>query len=122
MKPTKSEEALPIPEVWRPTLREIVKSFAEGDFLLNRTIAMVSPVAVKTAHHIENSVADYGETLIELPEKTWRSSQYYWTATHWEVLVDLWTAEAGRSDLVLFVDVYEVEAAFCFQVYLVYVP
>ena len=45
-----------------------------------------------------------------------------WMGTHWEVLVDLWTKEEGRSDLVLHVKVVEDGASPRFTVHLVYVP
>jgi hypothetical protein len=54
-----------------------------------------------TAEQIRRYLADYGCTLVELPEDTWQTSVSQWMETHWEVLVDLWTAEEGRSDLVL---------------------
>jgi hypothetical protein len=42
--------------------------------------------------------------------------------THWELLVDLWTAEEGRSDLVLQGDVFETNSGTCFTIRSVYVP
>jgi hypothetical protein len=41
---------------------------------------------------------------------------------HWDVLVDLWTKEEGRSDLVLGVKVTELAGEPRFTVQLVYVP
>jgi len=42
--------------------------------------------------------------------------------THWEVLVDLWTVESGKSDLVLDARVFEQETGFRIEIHSVYVP
>lgn len=41
---------------------------------------------------------------------------------YWDVLVDLYMAEAGAGDLVLHARVYEENARYVFEVHLVYVP
>lgn len=50
------------------------------------------------------------------------SSVSQWMGTHWEVLVDLWTIESGRSDLVLTVFVLETTDGFRFEIDSVHVP
>jgi len=112
----------PIASAWRPTFREIVSAFVDGDFRLERSIESVEPVPEVTANQIRDYIEDHGETLIELPEETWKSSVAQWMGTHWAVLVDLWTEGEGRSDLVLDARVYETEAGYRFNVHLVYVP
>lgn len=67
-------------------------------------------------------VTDYGATLVELPDESWETSASQWMAGHWEVLVDLWTAEEGRSDLVLDARVFERGAGFEIELHLLYVP
>jgi len=42
--------------------------------------------------------------------------------TGWQVLVDLWTQEEGRSDLALHLHVAESAGGYRFAVHLVYVP
>jgi hypothetical protein len=42
--------------------------------------------------------------------------------TYWDVLVDLWTVESGRSDLALILRVYESEEEFRFEIESVHVP
>ena len=59
---------------------------------------------------------------MELPEDTWTTSLTQWNGPHWEFWVDLWTAEAGRSDMVLFGKVVEAGDAYRFELRLVYVP
>jgi hypothetical protein len=61
-------------------------------------------------------------SLIELPDETWKTSVSIWVGTYWEALVDLWTAEEGRSDLVLSVEIRESDATYDFDVYGIMVP
>lgn len=116
------ERAHPVSTVWRPLLRRIVQAVAEGNEQalggMEPTIA-VSPTAI---NDMVASVADYGETVIDLPEETWNSSIAQWMGTHWDVLVDLWTVESGRSDLVLAVRVFEYGGDYRFEVDSIYVP
>ena len=113
---------LPIPSVWRPIFRQIVKAFVIYDYRLESAVSGVMPISAATAEHVEQYISDYGETLIELPEETWESSVCIWMGDRWDVLVDLWSLEEGRSDLVLSMHVSESTAGFAFEVYMVYVP
>ncbi len=83
----KVDEAMsqqPIPEAWRPLLREVVRA---------------------------------------LPEETWRTSCAQPVSTdRCEVLVDLWTAESGRNDMVLDGWFDTSAARPTFHVHMVYVP
>lgn len=111
----------PIATRWRPTLRLIVSRFVAGDFELEG-IPGVEPVSAAKAAQMRDYVADYGETLIPLPEETWATSVAMWMGGDWHALVDLWTAESGGSDMVLDLDVHETDDGFRFHVHLVYVP
>ena len=91
----------PIPVDWRPRLAKIVAAFSEGDFALRRGVEGVQPVAAATATQVRDYLEDYGATLAALPEQSWETSVCCWSGHHWDVLVDLWTREEGRSDLVL---------------------
>ena len=83
----------------------------------------VEPVTDGQAADIKDNVAAYGDvTLIDLPPATWDTSVAMWMESHWEVLVDLWTAEEGPSDLVLHLMAYEDGATYRFMVHMVYVP
>lgn len=112
----------PIPTEWRAVLRDVVRAFAVHDYQINCGIPAVSPVSVETAQHIQNYIRDYGATLAELPEETWRTSVCIWSGGHWDVLIDLWTREEGQSDLVLAVQVTEDGSAFAFKIQMIYVP
>ena len=119
----KDEDAAhPIASAWRPTLREIIKAFAQGDYALKRGVRSVAPVSAATADQIRTYLADYGETLAELSDETWKTSVSQWMGTHWDVLVDLWTVESGESDMALSARVFKVEDGFRIEIDSVHVP
>jgi hypothetical protein len=119
---TNTNAAHSIATAWRPTLREIVKAFLRGDYALTEPIEFVAPVSRSSATQIRGYIADYGETLIELPDETWTTSVAQWMGGFWEILVDLWTAESGRSDMVLHAQVFEAKGSFRIKLHAVYVP
>ncbi|GAA2194491.1 DUF7668 domain-containing protein [Micromonospora lupini] len=119
------DEALdvPIPEVWRPTLRAIVDSLVRRDTVVGAGLPSVDPVSPETSQLCLQAIDDYGDaTLISLPDESWDTSVACWYGDRWRCLIDLWTAEDGRSDLVLDVDVFESGPGYRFSVHLVYVP
>ncbi|WP_172572425.1 DUF7668 domain-containing protein [Vibrio vulnificus] len=118
----KDEVQRPIPTVWRQTFCQIVSSFVDHDYLLNRSIEGLVPVAQDIADQIEIYVKDYDENLVALPEQTWDSSVCMWMGTHWDVLIDLWTETEGLSDLVLQAKVFESKDGYKYQIEMVYVP
>lgn len=120
--PVQDDEQHPVPPIWRPTLGRVVEALVAGDYALSRGITGVSLRTPDTAEQMRAYVADYGETLVTLPEATWDTSLSQWTGKHWEVLVDLFTEESRPSDLVMQVHVFPAGDAFRFEVHLVYVP
>lgn len=114
--------AHPVAEAWRSTVRAIVKAIADGDYGLARPIPHVAPLEAVTARRIRSNISAYGERITHLPEEAWKSSVAQWMGTHWEVLIDLWTAESGRSDLVLHIDVFDQSSGYEFRVVSIYVP
>ncbi|EID4343221.1 TPA: hypothetical protein ACGU88_004467 [Vibrio vulnificus] len=118
----KDEVQRPIPTVWRQTFCQIVSSFVDHDYLLNRSIEGLVPVAQDIADQIEIYVKDCDENLVALPEQTWDSSVCMWMETHWDVLIDLWTETEGLSDLVLQAKVFESKDGYKYQIEMVYVP
>jgi hypothetical protein len=117
-----TENEGPIPSVWRPILKNIVDAFVKEDYLLAGGISGVAPVSEETAAQVRDYIHDYGAKLVELPQQSWDTSACIWTGDHWDALIDLWTEDEGRSDLVLEVDVSEVGADYLVTVYMVYVP
>jgi hypothetical protein len=112
----------PIPSAWRPMLRAVVQCFVEGDYCLARGVAGVEPVTAATAEQIRDYLTEYGATLVALPDDTWQTSVAQWMGTHWQILVDLWTAEEGRSDMVLDGSVVETGEGPRLTIHMAYVP
>jgi hypothetical protein len=111
----------PVPTEWREALSSIANAFAIHNYGLVG-LATVEPLDEERAGYIASNIKAYGCTLCELNEESWESSICSWQVGHWVVLVDLFTVEEGRSDLVLHVLVHEHEGGFSFKVHLVYVP
>ncbi len=109
------EEELPIPLIWRHTLKSIVNAFVIKDYKLIESIDKVSPISNDTAKQIENYIKDYGEELISLPEETWNSSRYIYCGNYWNILIDLYTENEGISDLCLNVEVKEEKDTYSFD-------
>lgn len=120
--PVKDEAERLIPSAWRPTFVRIVDALVRRDYRLQAGVPGVAPVSEDTAAHIRDYVQDYGATLAALPEESWETSLCHWTGSHWDALVDLWTEEEGRSDLVLEVRVRETDDGCLVNVHMVYVP
>lgn len=116
------DRAHPLPEAWRPVLRKVVRALAGTGSELSSGMASVAPISPATLAEMRHHVADYGETLIDLPDDVWITSVSQWMGTHWDVLLDLWTRESGRSDMVLSVRVFEVAGEYRFDIDSVYVP
>lgn len=112
----------PIPTAWRAALCRIVDAFVEGDYGLLDGLSEVEAVSSETASHVQSCVHDYGATLRPLPQESWDTSVCIWTGSHWDLLVDLYTIEEGRSDLVLGASVVDTSAGFKISVHMVYVP
>jgi hypothetical protein len=113
----------PVPQQWRATLAAIVDSLVRKDAILAAGVDSVDPVPPDTTASCLDAVDAYGGvTLLPVPDETWKTSVALWRGGHWEVLVDLWTAEEGRSDLLLAVDVFEHDDGYRFRIHLVYVP
>lgn len=108
-----------VDEAFRPTLTWMANEIAAG------RAPQASNVRLRTADTwdvIVDIVEDYGETLVSLPEAAWETSVSQWMGGHWHVLVDLYTAAEGQSDLVMDVSIAETEAGFEYILHLVYVP
>jgi hypothetical protein len=112
----------PVPSAWRSTLVFVVEAFKEGDFTLRNGISGVRAISLYDAKLITDNIKDYGAQLVSLPEKAWETSVCQWMQGYWVVLVDLFTAEEGASDLVLSVRVYEENGTYAFDIQSVYVP
>ncbi|MGV9213995.1 DUF7668 domain-containing protein [Micromonospora sp. RB23] len=112
-----------IPQAWRPTLKAVVDSLVRRDAAIGAGLPPVDPVPSELSQKCLQAVDNYGAvTLITPPDECWNTSVALWLGDHWRCLVDLWTEEEGRSDLVLDVDVFEHGPGYRYRVNLVYVP
>jgi hypothetical protein len=112
----------PIPASWRPTLWGIVQVYVQRRYELAAELAHVAPISPSVAKQIREYIEDYGEELIDLPDEAWDTSVCRWMGTHLDVIVDLWTTESGRSDMVLSVRVFEDNGGYRFEIDSVHVP
>lgn len=122
-KPVEADDRkLPVPLVWRPVVRQVVEALRRGDPRRAADVPGVAPVSAETSTQIRDYLADYGETLVSLPEASWETSIARWAGGAWDALIDLWTEGEGRSDLVLHLRVHETQTDYRFDVGMVYVP
>lgn len=113
------ENEVPVPQAWRSTLTAIVDALIQGGEPSLPQVSLQSPDVWASA---QENIRAYGAHLRKLPDESWNSSVCIWYGDYWDVLVDLYTEEEGRSDLVLQVHVYEVGDEYRYEVVLVYVP
>ena len=111
-----------IPSAWRPVLKSVVDAFAREDYALKDGLSGVAPISAETARQVREYIEDYGAKLIELPPQSWDTSVCIWMGDHWDGLIDLWTEDEGRSDLVLEVRVSEAGSGYLVDIHMVYVP
>lgn len=117
-----AENERSVPTSWRPIFSDIVKAFVAQDYRISYGIENVAMINSETAKQIQEYIEDYGEQLVPLPEETWETSIYLWQGNYWDVIIDLWTAGEGRSDMILSAKVTEKEGTYNINVYMVYVP
>ena len=123
ISPHKDESEGPVPELWRPTFSAVVDSLVERALTIGGGLPEVEPVPDAVREQCLSAVDNYGDVdLVPLPQETWKSSVTAWQGDHWLCLIDLWTEQEGRSDLVLEAEVRERTLGFRFTVNMVYVP
>ncbi len=111
-----------VPDQWHHTIATVVDALLEGDYRLQGTPECVKRLGAVDATCIERTLKGYGERLGPLPSEAWKTSVCHWLDGWWEVYVDLWTASAEKTDLVLKMRVDEVNEEFRFAVKSVHVP
>lgn len=113
------ENEIAVPQAWRPTLAVIVDALIQSG---EPSLPHVTLQAPDVWAGGKESIRAYGAHLKSLPDESCKSSVCIWYGEFWNVLVDLYTEEEGRSDLVLQAHVYEVGDEYRYEVVLVYVP
>lgn len=95
-------EASPVPERWRPQLDLLVRRVVRGDF---DGLAADGYFVVVEGDKPENFglwIREYGETLVDLPDRAWELSDHGpdLEPNHWWVVIPMWSSD-GPSDLSL---------------------
>jgi hypothetical protein len=111
-----------VPNDWRPVIVQVVDWIACGMVRCMDETVPVEPVGELLRDSIRKNIDAYGESLSTLPLEAWRTSVAQWMDGYWDVVVDLWTVESGRSDLVLDLSVFEQVGGYQFRLGGVYVP
>ena len=113
---------LPIPTIWRATLKSLGDSFVFGTQLVSEDKVSIEPIDEETTKINRSNIEDYPDTIGRLTEITWVSSVCAWTGNSWEVLVDLSTSDGQVSDLVMHVEIRETGDCYIIEPGLIYVP
>ena len=116
------ESERPIPHAWRDALASIVRALACGDYSLSSLPDHFIRPTPQDAVRIKAAISDYGTTITELPAESWDTSVCIWYDPEWDALIDLWSIEEGRSDLVLHAKIKEKDQGYTYEIHLVYVP
>jgi hypothetical protein len=120
--PTKEDGEFPVPSSWRGVFHDVVEALRKADFNLCSAPECVERLTYADAELISRNIQSYGDSLVELPKETWKSSIYRWMDDKWVVLIDLFTKDEGSSDLVMFANVYESPHGYRFEIESVHVP
>ncbi|MGD9956589.1 MAG: hypothetical protein AB7O74_16185 [Candidatus Nanopelagicales bacterium] len=103
-------DEIPVPERWHHAFADVVHRVIARDFDgLNRD-GLLDPVHASRPSQIAHWIDRYPGTLVDLPEAAWATADCSPVQDRpgaWWVVVDLWTAEEGRSDLTL--EAYVIE-------------
>ncbi|QNE17818.1 hypothetical protein F1D05_07740 [Kribbella qitaiheensis] len=92
---------MPVPERFRPLLAHVIDLVAAGDL---DGLRRDPRIALSDPDDPLYWVREYPGTVVKLPEEAWEFAEVIIArddGVTWSVAVDLWTAEEGRSDLIL---------------------
>jgi hypothetical protein len=101
----------------------MVEAFKDKDFERLNTLPSVQCIDVAYAAEIAENIDAYGAHLMSLAEEAWHTSVcLYMENESWQAIIDLFTVEEGRSDLILDLFIVKKEDQFIFQINNIYVP
>jgi hypothetical protein len=92
---------VPVPDGFRAPITDLVDALVRGDFASLERDGRSGRVG---ADGLRRSIAEYGRTLIALPDQAFdlaESGTVTARPGEWWIVVPMWTAEQGRSDLSL---------------------
>jgi hypothetical protein len=94
----------PVPERWRPALSSVIHRLVERDYDGLVRDGLFEPGYDARPAQVARWIEEYPATLVDLPDEAWATSIWGRVVVEqdtWWVVVDLWSAEEGRSDLSL---------------------
>lgn len=115
-------DELPVPSVWRDTIRVIVAAIVDGDYHLENTPDNIIALDKKSAEINAENIESYPDVLRSLHDTTWNTSICQWANGYWQLLIDLSVCGGETSDLVLHIKVKENGNTYIFEPGLIYVP
>ncbi|CAD9196341.1 DUF7668 domain-containing protein [Acinetobacter bohemicus] len=121
--PYDAEFQSPIPSIWRDCIIQIIEAFKDKDLARLNTLPYVQSIDLAYAAEIAENIDAYGAHLMSLAEEAWHTSVcLYMESESWQAIIDLFTVEEGRSDLILDLFIVKKENQFIFQINNIYVP
>ncbi|OTG97337.1 hypothetical protein B9T24_04245 [Acinetobacter sp. ANC 4654] len=121
--PYDSEFQSPIPSIWKDCIIQIVEAFKDKDLARLNTLPSVQRIDLAYASKIAENIDAYGAHLMSLAEESWHTSVcIYMENESWKAIIDLFTVEEGRSDLIIDLFIFKKENQFIFQINNIYVP
>jgi hypothetical protein len=117
--PLGAEEMGPVPEEWRPAIVDLVNRLVAKDYAGLARDGHVSYTDDPDDTTIGTWIEEYPATLVPLPDEAWEHAErgrWINLPNAWWVIVDLWTAEEGRSDLSMEATVRELGEQLAFVI------
>jgi hypothetical protein len=112
--PLGAEDIGPVPHHWRPVIADLVDRLVVKDYAGLVREGLVSFTSDPDDTTVGLWIEDYPATLVALPEAAWdvaERGRWVHDPGAWWIVVPLWTAEEGRSDLSLEATVRELNGA-----------
>ena len=97
-----NEPSSPVPSHWRPALAAVVDRLVAKDYSGLAADGFIAYTSDPNDGSIGTWIDDYPATLVPLPDDAWEFAERGRCVDDpsvWWVVLDLWTAEEGRSDL-----------------------
>ncbi|KAF0174196.1 MAG: hypothetical protein FD124_1423 [Alphaproteobacteria bacterium] len=107
----------PVPTIWRSSLTHLVEMVA-GMLPSEEP----GPFAMDDLIRWRSNISRYGASIGGVPDESWETSVVQWMDGYWDVLVDLFSADGQRTDLVMSVQIFESESGYEFKVDSIHVP
>lgn len=111
-----------IPKDWRKKIVDIVEVFKNRNLEKLNEIEDIEYIELEHAQDILSNLDSCDLSLVSLPNETWESSSCIYFGDGWQVFIDLYTKEEGRSDFILTFVVMKNGPNLIFTLDNIYVP